>query len=76
MFLSELFFHREDSMYEFEKTGIGKEFFFGSASVWDSRTFKFLGQIASFERCLSWGGSNAPRPALYVMYLASNAYGG
>ena len=58
-------------MYVFGKTGIGKEFFFVSASVWDSRTLDF-----SVKSLSSRGGPNAPRPALSVLYLGANAYGG
>ena len=36
---------------------------------------EFLGQIASFERLSSGGGSNAPRPALSVRHLDVNANG-
>ena len=39
-------------MYEFEKTGIGKDFFFRlglSVGFWN---LKFLSQIGSLERCL------------------------
>ena len=61
-------------MYFFEGTGIGQEFFssrpqYGVPEPRTSRSNRFVRAL------FSMGGSNAPRPALSVPYVAGNAHG-
>ena len=44
-------------MYFCERTGIGKEFFFRLGFRMGFSNLEFLGQIASFERCLRGAAS-------------------